>query len=71
MRDEGRYYAEHLSADGVSVRYTCHQGMVHNFFAMASVIPYACDAMTSAGAAIKQALIPQLPTYKPNMTASV
>jgi acetyl esterase/lipase len=56
MRDEGRSYADRLARDGVPVRYTCHAGMIHLFFGMAGVIPYASEAMIAAGGAIREAL---------------
>jgi acetyl esterase/lipase len=56
LRDEGKAYADRLERAGVNVSYTCHDGMIHNFYAMAGVIPYARTAMASAGAAIKMAL---------------
>lgn len=56
LRDEGEAYARKLQSAGVAVKYTCHMGMIHHFFGMAGVIPYARDAMKAAGAAIKQAL---------------
>lgn len=56
LRDEGKAYADRLAEAGVDVRYTCHQGMIHHFYAMAAVIPYARVALAAAGAAIKEAL---------------
>ena len=56
LRDEGEAYAKRLERAGVAVTYTCHHGMIHHFFGMAGVIPYARSAMKMAGAAIKQAL---------------
>ena len=56
LRDEGRAYAERLENAGVSVRYTCHDGMIHNFYAMAGAIPKAKMAVAAIGAAIKEAL---------------
>jgi acetyl esterase len=56
LRDEGKDYADRLARAGVAVRYTCHDGMIHNFYGMAGVIPYGRAAMTAAGAAIRQAL---------------
>ncbi len=56
VRDEGRAYADELERAGVEVRYTCHQGMIHHFYGMAGVIPYARTAVKATGAAIKQAL---------------
>jgi acetyl esterase len=55
LRDEGKAYAERLERAGVKVRYTCHEGMIHHFYAMAGVIPYARLAMRAAGTAIREA----------------
>jgi acetyl esterase len=56
LRDEGKLYAEKLTQAGVAARYTCHAGMIHHFYGMGGIIPYAHGAMKAAGAAIKQAL---------------
>jgi acetyl esterase/lipase len=56
LRDEGQLYADLLRQSGIPVRYTCHEGMIHHFYGMAGVIPYARTAMSAAGAAIKSAL---------------
>ena len=56
LRDEGKAYADRLTRAGVEVKYTCHQGMVHLFYGMASVIPYARAAMKRIGAEIRRAL---------------
>ena len=56
LRDEGTAYADRLERDGVKVRNTCHEGMIHHFYAMAGVIPYARLAIRTAGIAIKEAL---------------
>ena len=53
MRDEGRAYADRLAAAGVQVAYTCHPGMIHQFYALTRVIPYALPAMQRLGAAIR------------------
>jgi acetyl esterase/lipase len=57
VRDEGKAYADRLERAGVKVRYTCHEGMIHHFYAMAGVVPYARLAVRAAGAAIKEALV--------------
>jgi acetyl esterase len=54
--DEGKAYADRLERDGVPVRYTCHAGMIHNFYGMPGVIPTGRTAMTAVGSAIQQAL---------------
>jgi acetyl esterase/lipase len=56
LRDEGKAYADRLEAAGVTVRYTCHDGMIHHFYALGGAIPYARVALEQAGAAIKVAL---------------
>jgi acetyl esterase len=60
MLDEGRAYADALSDAGVSVRYICHEGMIHHFYAMAGAIPYARVAIAAVGASVREAL-----TYEP------
>ena len=49
LRDEGRAYAERLMRSGVEVDYTCHPGMIHIFYGMASTIPYAHIALKRIG----------------------
>jgi acetyl esterase/lipase len=56
FRDEGEAYAEKLRGDGVKAAVTCHQGMVHLFYAMPSVIPAARDAIRQIGTEIRVAL---------------
>jgi acetyl esterase/lipase len=56
VRDEGKAYAEALERADVPVRYTCHAGMIHHFYGMGGIIPYARAAIGEAGAAIKTAL---------------
>ena len=57
LRDEGKAYADRLQRGGVEVQYTCHQGMIHHFYAMAGAIPYARTAIKTAGQAIRKALM--------------
>lgn len=56
LRDEGKSYADRLEAAGVPVKYVCHLGMIHHFYAMAGAIPYARNAIEQIGAAIGMAL---------------
>jgi acetyl esterase len=58
LRDEGGAYAARLEAAGGDVRYTCHPGMIHLFYAMAGVIPYARIALKGIGAGLAAALAP-------------
>lgn len=57
LRDEGKAFADRLAQAGVPVQYTCHPGMIHNFYALAGAIPYGRVAMQGVGAAIKAALV--------------
>jgi acetyl esterase len=57
VRDEGKAYADRLESAGVKVRYTCHEGMIHHFYGMAGVIPYARLGIRAAGVAIKESLV--------------
>jgi acetyl esterase/lipase len=56
LRDEGAAYADALKRAGVTVRYTCHPGMIHHFYAMAEAIPNGRTALKSIGADIKAAV---------------
>jgi acetyl esterase len=50
LRDEGREYATRLESAGVRTLYRCHSGMIHLFYGMGAVIPYARAALTQMGA---------------------
>ena len=39
LRDEGKAYADALAAAGVSARYICFDGLVHDFLATAEAFP--------------------------------
>ena len=56
LRCEGRAYADRLERADVDVRYTCHAGMIHNFYGMTAAIPYARVAIDAIGAAVKESL---------------
>jgi acetyl esterase/lipase len=56
LRSEGAAYADRLQRAGVAVRHTCHAGMIHHFYAMGGVIPYARTAVAEIGAGIRSAL---------------
>jgi acetyl esterase/lipase len=58
LRDEGRNYFERLAQAGNEVSYTCHPGMIHLFYALGSVIPYAHRALDQIGGEIRAALAP-------------
>ena len=53
LRDEGAAYAERLEGAGVRVSYRCHPGMIHLFYGLKAVIPYAATAYRLLGADIR------------------
>ena len=56
LRDEAAAYAERLLEAGVVVRHTCHPGMIHLFYALPGVIPYARSALQLICAELSAAL---------------
>ena len=56
LRDEGCAYAERLEALGVRTIYRCHPGMIHLFYGMGGLIPYAGNAFAQMGADIRSLL---------------
>jgi acetyl esterase len=56
LRDEGRDYVERLVRAHVEVSYTCHPGMIHLFYGLGAVIPYARTAFEQIGGEIRAAL---------------
>jgi acetyl esterase/lipase len=56
LRDEGRNYFERLRQAGNEVSYTCHPGMIHLFYGLGAVIPYARTAFEQIGGEIRAAL---------------
>jgi acetyl esterase/lipase len=56
MRDEGRDYFERLARAHAEVSYTCHPGMIHLFYGLGAVIPYARTAFEQIGREIRAAL---------------
>jgi acetyl esterase len=54
MRDEGNAYASKLLAAGVSVEHICHDGMIHNFHAMGSILPQARLVLLQIGEQVRR-----------------
>jgi acetyl esterase len=52
FRDEGQAYARALTGARVPVQATCHEGLIHYFYAMPAVIPRALTAMAQIGAEV-------------------
>ena len=56
LRDEGRQYADALSAAGVATHYACFERQVHGFAAMPRAIQEADLAIALCGAALRRGL---------------
>ena len=56
LRDEGADYAGRLEKAGVTASYRCHSGMIHLFYALGAVIPYAAEAYRHMGTDIRALL---------------
>ena len=58
--DEGENYAQRLGGFGVPVHGRAHPGMIHYFYCMPRIIPYALEAMRIIGSEIRYAVrLPQ------------
>jgi acetyl esterase len=58
LRDEGKAYADALSAAGVRVEHRCHEGLVHGFFSMSAGVDAAGRALEEIIASLRSALHP-------------
>lgn len=56
LRDEAFDYFERLTRAQSVVSYTCHPGMIHLFYGLGAVIPYARTAFEQIGGEIRAAL---------------
>jgi acetyl esterase len=56
LRDEGRQYADALSAAGNAVQYVCFDRQIHGFITMGRVIDEANTAVDLCAAALRRAL---------------
>jgi acetyl esterase len=56
LRDEASEYADRLARAGITTVYRCHPGMIHLFYGMSAVIPYADTAFRLIGADIRSLL---------------
>jgi acetyl esterase len=60
--DEGEDYAQRLGGFGVAVHGRSHPGMIHYYYCMPRMIPYAVEAMRIIGTEIRYAVkLPPLP----------
>ncbi len=56
LRDEGAAYADRLREAGIATTYRCHSGMIHLFYGMGALIPYAVAAYQLIGTDIRSML---------------
>ena len=56
MRDDGAAYRDKLERQGMEVFYSCHPGMIHLFYGLAALLPYADSAFEQIGAQVRQTL---------------
>jgi acetyl esterase len=56
LRDEGAVYADRLREAGIKTTYRCHSGMIHLFYGMGALIPYAATAYRLIGTDIRAML---------------
>jgi acetyl esterase len=56
LRDEGRAYAEALTAAGVDASVRCYDGLIHDFLAHAGLFECAASAFDEAAAALRAAI---------------
>jgi acetyl esterase len=56
LRDEGMDYFNRLTQSGSALSYTCHPGMIHLFYGLGALIPYARTAFETIGTEIRAAL---------------
>jgi acetyl esterase len=56
LRDEGAAYSERLRAAGVPSTHRCHPGMIHLFYGLGALIPYADTAFDLMGADVRALL---------------
>jgi acetyl esterase/lipase len=56
LRDEGAAFAARLREAGIQTTYTCHSGMIHLFYGLGRLIPYATTAWQLIGTDIRTVL---------------
>ncbi len=56
LRDEGKAYADRLSAAGVPVEYRCFEQTIHGFMSFAGAIPAGLDGLSFVAARLRAAL---------------
>jgi acetyl esterase/lipase len=56
LRTDGERYQRRLQEAGVPLTYHCHPGMIHLFYGLGGVIPYARRALEAMGADLRRGL---------------
>lgn len=56
LRDEGKAYADRLSAAGVPVEYRCFEGTIHAFMSFAGAIPLGLQGLSYVASRLKASL---------------
>jgi acetyl esterase len=56
LRDEGRQYADALSAAGVPCQYVCFERQIHGFITMGRIIQESNTAVSLCALALRQAM---------------
>ena len=56
LRDEAAEFAARLRDAGIQTTYTCHSGMIHLFYGLGQLIPYAATAWQLIGTDIRNVL---------------
>ena len=56
LRDEGKAYAERLTAAGVPVEYHCFEGTIHAFMSFAGAIPMGLEGLSFVASRLRAAL---------------
>jgi acetyl esterase len=56
MRDEGNDYAKRLMEAGVAVDHVCHDGMIHNFHALGTILPQGRQVLHQIGEQVRRAV---------------
>ena len=63
LRDEGQAYARRLAEDGVAVRARHFDGVTHEFFGLAGVVPTAKEALKEVTEGLKEAFAQRVEAY--------
>lgn len=60
LRDEGKAYADRLSAAGGQVVYRCYENTIHDFFSFGRFLASAAPALRECAVVMRESLVPEL-----------